>query len=186
MPYTVTYRDAGIKRHEFDTYVRLLAKRGIDWTESQRVPEPGTTNRWLYVWPDRPQAQAFCDEIRRETGDPNWDVRDLPESTSVSPGPLMPIVIYMTWQSLGNTFVLHPHSRTAIRRRFPKARQVSSISVEYLTRSDFEQTHGPIWDHIALVLTGLSSEQLAELGGYRIYDPATEQTVYESCAVAAP
>lgn len=127
MPYTVTYRDAGIKRHEFDTYVRLLAKRGIDWTESQRVPEPGTTNRWLYVWPDRPQAQAFCDEIRRETGDPNWDVRDLPESTSVSPGPLMPIVIYMTWQSLGNT----------LRKQDPGSRRRRSARVTGAVERDY-------------------------------------------------
>jgi hypothetical protein len=76
MPYTVAYRDAGNKRHEFEAYVRLLEKRGIDWTNA-------------------------------------------------------------------------------------------------------------IWDHIAVVLTGLSLEQLAALDGYQVYDLMAEKTVYDSRAAVA-
>ena len=107
MPYTVSYRDAGIKRHEFDVYVRLLGKRGIDWTMIPRIPEPGTANRWLYVWADREEAEAFCDEIQKETRDRKWHVLPLPDSVQPSHGPLMPIVIYMTRQTLGRHLTAH-------------------------------------------------------------------------------
>jgi hypothetical protein len=142
-------------------------------------------NRWLHVWEDEQEAQAFCEEFRAETHDAKWHVEDLPASADASVGPLMPVVIYVTRQSLGSTFAIHPHSRTAIRRRFRDARPVSNIYVEYITQSDFEATHGPIWDHIAMVLTGLSAEQLAELGGYQVIDPRTERIVYDPSAAAA-
>jgi hypothetical protein len=92
----------------------------------------------------------------------------------------MPIVIHVTRQSLGATFTLHPHSRTAIRRRFPSTRQVYSIYIEHGTEFDFEQTNGLTWDHIAMVLTGLSLEQIEQLGGYCVFDLVAEQTVYDS------
>jgi hypothetical protein len=183
MPFTVACKDAGIKRHEFDAYVRLLGKRGIDWTEIQRVPEPGTQNRWLYVWEDRQEADAFCKEIQSETRDTNWEVRVLDPSIPASRGPIMPVVINVTRQALGITAALHPHSRTAIRRRFPNARRVSSVYVEYETEAEFKHAHGPMWDEIALVLTGLTADQLQELGGYRVFDPVAEKTVYESMPV---
>lgn len=177
MPYTVAYEDAGIKRHEFDGYVRLLEKRGIDWTNIPRVQEPGTTNRWLYVWTDRHDADAFCADLRAETRDKKWVVRELPADTEPSPGPLTPVVILMRRHSQGAEFTLHPQSRMLVKRRFPDARPVASVSIESTTMQDFEQQHGPIWEHIALVLTGLSTAQLAELGGYEVVDVHREQTV---------
>jgi hypothetical protein len=180
MPYTVAYADGGIERHEFDTYLRLLGKRSIDWTEAQRVAEPDTQDQWVYVWQNEGDARSFCDEIRRETSDDKWYVRELDDLTRISQGPLMPVIIHMTRQSLGCTFSLHPHSRSAIRRRFPQAHQASSLSIEYGTRTDFEQTCGPIWDHVAITLSGLSLEQLAELGGYRVFDLEAESVVHDS------
>lgn len=182
MPFTVAYADAGINRHEFDTYVRLLGKRGIEWTEAQRAEEPETGNRWFYVWADEAQAQSFCDELRDETGDDKWYVRRLHDATRISCGPLMPVVIYRTRQSHEFVFRLHPHSRSAIRRRFPQSQQASSLSIEYGTQSDFEQMHGPVWDHVAMVLSGLSLEDLSVLGGYRIFDLDTEEVVFDSTA----
>ncbi len=180
MPYTVAYRDAGIKRHEYDTYVRLLRKRGVEWTEAQRVAEPRTRNRWIYVWEDEGDAQSFCDDIRKETHDDKWYVDPLDERTPISHGPLMPVVIRLTRQSHGFTFTLHPHSRSAIRRRFPDSHQASSLVIDYGTHTDFEQAYGPIWDHVAMALSGLSLEQLNQLGGYRVYDPATDTDVYDT------
>src|SRR5262245_32020737 len=101
MPYTVAYADAGIKRHQFEAYVRLLEKRGIDWSNTPRVAEPGTTNRWLYVWPDRDDAEAFCEELKAETGDEKWYVREVASGTPTSRGPLTRVVILMRRHSLG-------------------------------------------------------------------------------------
>ncbi len=185
MPYTVAYRDAGNKRREFDAYVRLLEKHGIDWSNAPRVPEPGTPNRWLYVWANQADAEKFCEDLKEETRDNKWYVRELPSDTETSAGPLTRVLIFMRRHSLGADFSLHPHSKAFIHRRFPQSRPVSSISIEWNTKSDFEQEHGPIWDHIAVVLTGLSLEQLATLGGYQVYDLMREQTVYDSEATLA-
>jgi hypothetical protein len=185
MPFTVGYADGSIKRHEFEAYVRLLEKRGIDWSNTPRVPEQGTPNRWLYVWGDRREAEKFCEELKAETRDNKWYVRELAAGTEVSSGPLARVVILMRRHSLGAELSLHPHSKTLIRRRFPEARPVSSISIEWSTKSDFEGEHGPIWDHIAVVLTGLSLEQLAALEGYQVYDLMAERAVYDSQAALA-
>jgi hypothetical protein len=185
MPFTVAYADGGIKRHEFDAYVRLLEKRGIDWSNTPRVPEAGTPNRWLYVWADHQDAEQFRDELAAETGDNKWYLRELAGDTKPSPGPLAHVLILMRRRSLGADFSLHPHSKTLIRRRFPQAHPVSSIAIEWRTKSDFEREHGPIWDHIAVVLTGLTLEQLASLEGYEVYDLMAERTIYNSQAAAA-
>jgi hypothetical protein len=180
MPYTVAYQDAGNKRHEFDAYVRLLEKRGIDWSNTERVAEPGTANRWLYVWSDKKAAEDFCAEIQAETRDKKWYVRELTSGTQPSKGALTRVVILMRPQHVTADFSLHPHSRELIRRRFPDARPVSNISIEWTTKSDFEQQHGPIWEHIAMVLTGLTLDQLNSLGGYQVYDLMAEQIAFDS------
>lgn len=180
MPYTVAYEDAGIKRREFDVYVRLLEKRGIDWSNTVRVPEPGTSNRWLHVWADKEAAETFCAELQAETRDKKWYVRQLAAGTQPSEGSLVRVVILMRRQNLTADFSLHPHSQTLIHRRFPDAHPVSSISIEWTTKTDFERQHGPIWDHIAPVLTGLSKKQLETLGGYQVYDLKSERTVFDS------
>jgi len=156
MPYTVAYKDGGIKRHEFDAYVRLLERRGIDRSNTARVPEPGSSKRWLYVWRERKDAELFCAELQTETRDKKWHVRELAAGTQSSEGALIRVVVLMRRQSLSADFSLHPHSRTLIQRRFSNAHPVSSISIEWTTKNDFEREHGPIWDHVAMVLTGLN------------------------------
>jgi hypothetical protein len=185
MPFTVAYQDAGIKRREFDAYVRLLEKRGIDWSNTLRVPEPGTTNRWLYVWSEEQDADSFCEELKEETRDSKWYVREIAANTLASSGPLARVLILMRTHTIGADFSLHPHSRTLIRRRFPGSPMVSSISIEWSTKSDFEQQHGPLWDHVAMVLTGLSIEQLQSLDGYQIYDLLSERNIFDSQATRA-
>lgn len=185
IPFTVTHRDAGIKRHEFEAYLRTLEKRGIDWSDTPRVEEPGTPNRWLYVWADREPAEEFCQELQAETRDDQWYVRELANGTQPSQGPLARVVILMRSHSLGADFSLHPHSRILIRRRFPQASPVSSMSIEWSTKDDFEQQHGPIWDHVAVVLTGLSLDQLQTVDGYQVYDLLRERMIYDSLATVS-
>ncbi len=184
MPYTVTSKHAGFKRREFDAYVRLLESRGIDWTNIPRVSEPGTSNKWLYVWADQNEAEAFRDELQKETRDENWIVRELPESVPESQGPLTPVIILAHRQSTGASFSLHPHSRTLIRRRFPQANMVSSVSIEAFTMQEFERRHGSIWNHIAQVLSGLTLAELEQIGGYQVVDVATDRILSENAAHA--
>jgi hypothetical protein len=46
----------------------------------------------------------------------------------------------------------------------------SVIHVSYDAQPDMEHFHGPIWGQVALILTGLTDEQLRRLGGVRFVD----------------
>jgi hypothetical protein len=76
MPFTVTL-PGGTKNHEFEEYVQLLGKWGIHVSETSRVAEPGTPNRWLHVWQSRGEAQRFAEELKGITNDPRWVVQEL-------------------------------------------------------------------------------------------------------------
>ena len=67
--------------HEFQAYIDLLEEIGIDITDVPRTPEPGTTNRWLYVWRSKPQAERFARELGGRLRDPSWAVHefDIPD-----------------------------------------------------------------------------------------------------------
>lgn len=85
-----------------------------------------------------------------------------------------PLVIYVGRQATGCTYQMGPISRRRIREAFPDARIAPSVFVGYETKQDFEKAHGPIWDQLAIILTGLTREQIDKLGGIRIYDPVAE------------
>jgi hypothetical protein len=87
-------------------------------------------------------------------------------------------------QSDGGAYELEPLSRRLIDRRFPGLEPPGQVFVEYAKREDFERVHGPLWRHIALMLTGLTEEQLEELGGFRIFEPLArgERILYDSQA----
>jgi hypothetical protein len=185
MSFTVTHDDSGIQRRAFDVYLGLLGRRGTDWSNAPRVPQPGHSSRWLHVWDERTKADKFCEELKRETHDDAWAVRELPAGTEVTYGPLTRVLILMRRHSLGADFSLHPHSQTLIRKRFPRARSVSSITIEWKTPDQMDQEPGGFWDHVAVMLTGLSLEELAALEGYEVYDLRAEQPVYESQTAGA-
>ena len=95
-----------------------------------------------------------------------------------------PIDILVGRQSNGWTYGLHPNSFKLIRKRFPSIHPRPSISWARCA-SDYEVTSGTSYDQIAVLLTGLSVEELAELGGYRIVDPITDLVLHETDVVAA-
>lgn len=180
MPFAVTYSGGRIERHKFDTYVRLLSKSGIDWTDTLRISEPKAPNLNVNVWQDREDAQSFCSWLKKETHDNKWYVQDVDKSAFISRGPLMPVIIYLTRQSLGCTYTLHPHSRSAILQRYSQAPLASSVTIEYGKKPNPESTNGQLWNNIAMTLTGLSLEQLSDLGGYRIFDLEEECFIHNS------
>lgn len=85
---------------------------------------------------------------------------------------MSPLVIHIGRQSDGCAYELNPRSRVEILRRFPGVRSVPGVFVGYDTRAEFEELHGPMWKQIAMMLTGLTWEQIESMGGVRIYDPA--------------
>jgi hypothetical protein len=121
----------------------------------------------------------FVARIQQDTENPGWQVYELPQ-VEPSTGPLGPIEILVGRQSDGCTYSLHPTSRKLIRRRFQSARLVPSLFIAADTRADFEAAQGPVWDQIAMILTGLSKQQMDELGGVRVYDPVNKRVLPEA------
>ena len=87
------------------------------------------------------------------------------------------ILINIGRQSDGCTYQLYPRSRLEIGRRFPGVRPAPSVFVGYEAQSEFESSHGPMWQQIAMLVTGLSVGQMQEMGGVKLYDPADEREI---------
>jgi len=184
MGFTVTHQ-GGTKDVEFEAYARLLRQKGVDLAKLNRVPEPGTGRRWLYVWNVEADAQAFANELKKRTRDNSWEVVQV--DAPPSEGPLGPVEIQVGRQSNGWTFALHPFSRQMLQEVFPGSCRVPSVFIATDTRKDFQATMGDIAnlaEQVAIILTGVSINQLTDqFGGYRVYDPATKKELVPSQVV---
>jgi hypothetical protein len=121
--------------------------------------------------------------LREESEDDNWRVYALPD---VEPGrgPLGPIDIRFVQRSTGCGYSLSPLSRVLILKRFPQTHLVQSVLLSGAVGPEFEQTQSRFWEYIAQILTGLSEQQIEQLGGYRIFDYRAKRFVRETPLVA--
>jgi hypothetical protein len=185
MGYTVT-RPGGTKDVEFEEYAQLLRRRGVDLARLPRVPEPGSGRRWLYVWDSPTEAQAFADELKRQTEDASWEVAEV--DAAPSEGPLGPVEIQAARRRDGWAFALHPLSRLMIRKLFPDSCRTGSVSIRS-ENGDKAASAPPVADlaeQVAVLLTGLSLEQITTtFGGYRVYDPVKKRELVASAPVHA-
>src|SRR5437016_558755 len=140
--YTVR-KPGGTKDREFAIYAGLLEESGIDLSQVPRTQEPGTSNRWLYVWRDRTSADRFKRELSSRTRDTSWEVYefDLPVEEV---GPLAPLEIIAERTTDGTAFRLAPTSQERIVRRFPDARLAGEVFWGTQARQDYERGRGPI------------------------------------------
>lgn len=90
------------------------------------------------------------------------------------------VVIRVGRQLDGYTFRLDPRSRAKIAESLPGPLPASSVFLSFETRDDFERVHGPMWQHVAILLTGLSESQLRNLGGSVFVDAANGQALFDS------
>jgi hypothetical protein len=161
---------------EFQAYTELLEEIGIDLAKVPRVLEPGTPNRWLYVWKSKPQAERFARVLCSRLHDNSWAVHEFEVSREES-GPLAPLTIVATVLMNGTVFRLEPSSQARIMQHYPNARLIgevvesAGVVFPHDARNDFERQHGSIWDQVIILLTGISDEEVASLGGVRIVTP---------------
>jgi hypothetical protein len=181
MLYTVS-REGGVGVYQFDAYARMMNKWGVDIGHARRTPEPGTRARWLPAWQDQADAERFAEELRAP-GDRNWHVYPVGED-EVSEGGLGPVDVHVGLRSDGCAYGLTPYSRRLVHQSFPKARPVQIVSIRSQMHPDFQAAHGHLWDQVARLLTGLTDEQLKELGGYRLYDPDRKEFVRQEALPA--
>src|SRR5205085_3260774 len=158
---------------------------GISLGCAARAPDPQTRQRWLPVWEERKTAEKFVQELRAEEDYDDWRIEKVPTS-AVSEGALGPLDVYVSRDAEGLAYDLHPNSRTLVRQRFPHALLLQVVYVGTNDRNDFEENQTAAQDRVVQLLTGLSTEQLEELGGYRIYDPVRERVVREAPPLPGP
>ena len=99
-------------------------------------------------------------------------------NTKSMEGLVEPLEIYVGQQGDGCTYQLHPKSRIRIEQRHPKLNLAPNVFVGYTTGTEFCKIHGPLWPHIAHILTGLNEKEIREMGGIRIYDPMAEREIW--------
>jgi hypothetical protein len=178
MAFTVSRNNGSTKDAEFEAYARLLRQQGVDLGKLPRAPEPGTGRRWLYVWPSRPEAQAFADELNKRTQNDAWGVVEV--AAPPSEGPMGPIIVQVGRRATGLAFGLHPSSRVMIQSAFPDAKgMAATVSVNFQTLQDFLTTHGSIEElsrEVVPTLTGLALRELEKLG-YALIEDDTDRTL---------
>ncbi len=157
---------------EFQAYIDLLQDVGIDIADVPRTPEPGTTNRWLYVWKSKLHAERFARELGARLRDRSWQVYelDVPDDWPLDEqrGPLAPLRILSIPTSEGTEFRLEGTSLERILRHFPNAPVVGQVTFPTQVRADYERPHGPVWEQVISRLTAIPDEAVARLGGVRI------------------
>jgi hypothetical protein len=173
MPFTVS-RTGGMPGFEFEPYLRLFHLQGKDFSDLPRVPDPLGSNRWLCAWESEPEAELFAQQLREHSNDPAWRVVAVEEP--VTHGPLGPLDLELGRQSTGLTFGLHPISRRMIRKRFPDSCRLEDVFLSTDPQYPFRPVGAELAGIAAQVLpllTGLTEEQLALFGGFRLIDPVT-------------
>jgi hypothetical protein len=176
-------KPGGTKDYEFEAYKSFLEGIGIDLSNVPRVPDPGTTRRWLYVWRDRAAAQAFARAMSERMEDSSWRVHELdfPEDES---GPLAPLDVIAEPVAEGTRYRLSGASQERIMKRFPNARLAGEVILSHQAEQTYEREHGSeTWDRVISLLSGLSLDQVNELGGYRVIETIM-RTLYESAAAS--
>jgi hypothetical protein len=176
---------------EFRAYIDLLQDIGIDIADVPRTPEPGASNRWLYVWTNKRLAERFAGELGSRLRDPSWFVHEFElaadDLSNERRGPLAPLTILSIPTNEGTEFRLEPASQERILKHFPNARPSQGhVTFPVQDREDFERQHGPVWDQVIILLTGVPEEAIARLGGVRIVDDEDGQVLYERLPSAAP
>jgi hypothetical protein len=89
------------------------------------------------------------------------------------------IVIEVGRQRTGATFMLSLQTRAMLPS---SAFRPKSVFVSYDTQEAFENLHSPMWDQIAMLLTGLDEEQIRDLGGFRVVSAPDREVLFDSNA----
>jgi hypothetical protein len=89
------------------------------------------------------------------------------------------LLVVLGIQHDGGVYGLDFRSHDRIKQAFPEAAPLPMIMLGRDCAADFDRIHPPLWERMVLLLTGLTREQIAELGGVTIYDADNERIVWE-------
>lgn len=88
------------------------------------------------------------------------------------------IVILVGWQNDGGVYMLSSRSERLIHEKYPEALINPGILFGYDKTEDYNRFHRPYWETLAQIITGLTPEQIAALGGVTIYHPVQEKVIW--------
>ncbi|HEY4117678.1 MAG TPA: hypothetical protein VGM56_07480 [Byssovorax sp.] len=90
-----------------------------------------------------------------------------------------PIVIFRGVNRDGATYELDPRSSTRLRERFGAAAHLRArVFISHETRADYDDMDVALAPQLVMLLTGLSEDRLAELGGVAFYDPVEDRPLH--------
>jgi hypothetical protein len=169
------------KEADYRAYADLLRQLGPE-VDGKPPVESSFGRKWLHVWEARDQAEQFATRLRQVTRNQDWEVYDLspprPPSEEADKRP-EPVVVLIGRQSHGVAYGLYPTSLTRIQQQFPQAHPKETVFIGTGNQAGAEASRGPIFEQVALLLTGLSREELLAAGGFRVVDPLTDLVLYD-------
>jgi hypothetical protein len=90
-----------------------------------------------------------------------------------------PLSISIGFESDGCVYALDSTSRQRIAEAYPGIPRLPAVLFGFANREEFEKLHGPLWPLVGELLTGVKRDQIAELGGLRIYSPRYDKVFWE-------
>ena len=90
-----------------------------------------------------------------------------------------PLLVWVGLDGEGSVYILDPRSEDRVREAFPEARVLPKVFFGYKREEEFETLHGPLWPLAGTLLTGLTLEQIGQLGGVKFYLPRRDKVVWE-------
>jgi len=90
-----------------------------------------------------------------------------------------PIEILVGYEADGVVYQIRPRDKRRILALALPTKPVRRVFIGYDTKEQFEQTYGPIVEQAVILLTGLTSKQINDLGGLRIKSPSSDKPIFE-------
>lgn len=91
-----------------------------------------------------------------------------------------PLIIEVGQQGDGSVYELRPESVRRILQHVPQAAVASSLFIGTYRPEDRAQIQEARWREIVRLLTGLSEEQIHQMGEIMVFDPVAGQVLWRS------
>jgi hypothetical protein len=88
-------------------------------------------------------------------------------------------------QGDGAVYGIDAFSQDRIRENYPDAQMLPDVVLGLHRDADCDRLHRRYWPQVAMMLTGLTAEELAALGGVRLWDPEAGKIIWEWQPTAA-
>ena len=95
------------------------------------------------------------------------------------------IIIHYGSQRDGYVFRLHPLSLLQLQERYPARCRTDSVFIGYDKRRSPEEVDSSVWQHVSQLLTGLSTSEIEQNGGFVVVHPVSQQEIYPAVLVHA-